>query len=127
MKTKGAIVWDCKQGWTSPELEVPESGKLAIFIDYPEDDFSMPIVEPEVEELLSGLGYIGEGRYIGTNDRLNPLETKTVTYVETVSIEELSHHLRILKATLIPIEWFYSLNSEGDVTHLQKLPDRVCL
>jgi hypothetical protein len=55
MKTKGAIVWNYTQGWTFPELEVPESGKLAIFVDYPEDDFRMPIVEPEVEELLSSL------------------------------------------------------------------------
>lgn len=126
MKTKGAIVWDCKQGWTSPELEVPESGKLAIFVDYPEDDFSMPIVEPEVEELLCSLGYVGEGRYIGTNDRFQPLETKTVTYVETVMVEELSHHLQILKETIIPIEWFYSLNSEGNIDRIQKSTDRVC-
>lgn len=125
MKTKGAIVWDCKQGWTSPQLEVPEIGKLVIFIDYPEDDLSMPIVEPEVEELLSSLGYIGEGRYLGTNDRLQPLETRTVTYVETVRVEELSHYLQILQETIIPIEWFYSLDSEGNIDCIQKSIDRV--
>lgn len=126
MKTKGAIVWEYKQGWTSPQLEAPKSGKLVIFIDYPEDDLSMPIIEPEVEELLSNLGYVGEGRYIGTNDRINPLETKTVTYVETVRIEELNHHLQILKKTIIPIEWFYSLDSEGNIDCIQKSTDRVC-
>lgn len=118
MKTKGAIVWDCKQGWTSRELEVPERGKLAIFVDYPEDDLSMPIAEPEVEELLSSLGYVGEGRYIGTNDRRQPLETKTVTYVETVRVETLSRHFQILKETSIPTEWFYCLNFEGKITQI---------
>ncbi|MGL5063297.1 MAG: hypothetical protein ACRC62_25230 [Microcoleus sp.] len=119
MKTKGAIVWDYKQGWTSPELEVTATGKIAVFIDYPDDDLSMPIVEPEVEELLFGLGYVGEGRYIGENDRLTPCDTKTVTYVETFSIEELSDHLKILNQTIIPREWFYILNSEGKIIQIQ--------
>ena len=100
MKTKGTIVWDYKQGWTSPELEVPAIGKITVFVDYPDDDLTMPIIEPEVEELLSDLGYVGEGRYIGENDCLKPCDTKTVTYVETFSIEELSHHLRILNQKL---------------------------
>jgi len=120
MKTKGTIVWDYKQGWTSPELEVPATGKIAVFVDYPDDDLSMPIIEPEVEELLSSLGYVGEGRYIGENDRLKPCDTKTVTYVETFSIEELSHHFRILNQTIIPREWFYILNSDGNIIHLQE-------
>lgn len=120
MKTKGSIVWNYQDGWTSPEIEVPEIGKIAIFVDYPDDDLSMPIIEPEVEELLSNLGYVGEGRYMGSNDRLQPFETKTVTYVETFSIEELSHHLKILKETIIPSEWFYILNSEGNITNFQK-------
>lgn len=120
MKTKGAIVWDYKQGWTSPELEVPATGKISVFIDYPDDDLSMPIIEPEVEELLSSLGYVGEARYIGENDRLKPFETKTVTFVETFSVEDLSYHLRILNKTIIPSEWFYILNSEGNIANLQK-------
>ena len=120
MKTKGTIVWDYKQGWTSPELEVPATGKIAVFVDYPDDDLSMPIIELEVEELLSSLGYVGEARYIGENDRFKPCDTKTVTYVETFSIEELSHHFRILNQTIIPREWFYILNSEGNIIHLQE-------
>jgi hypothetical protein len=119
MKTKGAIIWNDRQGWTCPELEVPEIDKISIFIDYPDDDLSMPIVEPEVEELLSSLGYVGEGRYMGANDCLQPFETKTVTYVDTCSVSELNHHLRILGQTIIPIEWFYILNSERNITHLQ--------
>jgi hypothetical protein len=120
MKTKGKIVWDCKQGWTSPELEVPATGKIAVFVDYPDDDLSMPIIEPEVEELLSSLGYVGEPRYIGENDRLKPCDTKTVTYVATFSIEELNHHLRIINQTIIPSEWFYILNSEGKIVKIQE-------
>jgi hypothetical protein len=115
MKTKGAIVWNYKEGWTSTELEIPTPGKIAIFIDYPDDDLNMPIVEPEVEEILSSLGYIGEGRYIGENDILNPLETKIVTYVGAFYIEEMSQHLSILNQTKIPLEWFYTLNSEGNI------------
>ncbi|WP_341733537.1 hypothetical protein [Microcoleus sp. EPA2] len=69
---------------------------------------------------MSSLGYVGEDRYIGENDRLKPCDTKTVTYVETFSIEQLSHHLRILNQTIIPREWFYILNSEGNIIHLQK-------
>jgi hypothetical protein len=45
MKTKGTIVWDYKQGWNSPELEVPATGKIAIFVDYPDDELSMPVIE----------------------------------------------------------------------------------
>ena len=119
MKTKGAIVWNYKEGWTSSELEIPTPGKIAVFIDYPDDDLNMPIVEPEVEELLSSLGYIGEGRYIGENDILNPLKTKTVTYVGTFDIDDISHHLTILTQTKIPMEWFYSLNSEGKIAHIK--------
>lgn len=103
MNTKGTIVWDYKQGWTSPELEIPARGKITVFIDYPDDDLTMPIIEPEGEELLSSLGYVGEGCYIGENNRLKPFETKTVAYVATFSIEELSHHLRILNQTIIPM------------------------
>lgn len=120
MKTKGATVWNYKNGWTSPELEIPPTGQTAVFIDYPDDDLSMPIVEPEVEELLSSLGYVGEGRYIGDNDILNPLETKTVTYVDTFPVEELSHHLSILNQTKIPREWFYTFNSDGTIVNLKK-------
>ncbi len=120
MKTKGKIVWDYKQGWTSPELEIPARGKIAVFVDYPDDDLTMPIIEPEVEELLSSLGYVGEGCYIGENNHLKPSETKTVTYVATFSLEELSHHLRILNQTIIPMEWFYILNSEGYIIDLEK-------
>ena len=39
MKTKATIVWDYKQGWTSPEIEVPPTGKIAIFVDYPDQYF----------------------------------------------------------------------------------------
>lgn len=119
MKTKGAIVWNYKDGWTSPEIEIPPPGKVAVFIDYPDDDLNMPIVEPEVEEILSSLGYIGEGRYIGENDILNPLATKAVTYVGAFSIDEMSHHLSILNQTKIPLEWFYTLNSEGNVANIK--------
>lgn len=79
----------------------------------------MPIVEPEVEELLSTLGYIGEGRYIGENDILNPLAIKTVTYVGVFHIDEMSHHLSILNQTKIPLEWFYTLNSDGNIASIQ--------
>lgn len=120
MKTKGKIIWDYKQGWNSPELEVPSRGKIAVFIDYPDDDLTMPIIEPEVEELLSDLGYFGEGRYIGENDCIKPFETKTVTYVDTFPMEELSDHLRILNKTIIPKEWFYILNSEGNIINIDK-------
>jgi len=32
----------------------------------------------------------------------------------------LSHHLRILNQTIIPREWFYILNSEGNMINLQE-------
>lgn len=120
MKTKGAIVWNSEDGWTAPKLEIPPTGKIAVFIDYPDDDLSMPIVESEVEELLLSLGYLGEGRYIGDNDILNPLETKTVTYVDTFPVEELSHHIGILNQTRIPMEWFYTFNSDSTIVNIKK-------
>lgn len=120
MKTKSATFWNYKNGWNSPELEIPPTGQMAVFIDYHDDDLSMPIVEQEVEELLSSLGYVGEGRYIGENDIINPLETKTVTYVDTFPVEELSHHLSILNQTRIPREWFYTFNSDGNIVNTKK-------
>lgn len=121
MKTKGAIVWNSKNGWTAPKLETPPCDKIAVFIDYPDNDLNMPIVEPEVEELLSSLGYVGEGRYIGKNDIINPLETKTVTYVGTFTIDDLSQNVSILNQTKITCEWFYTFNSDETVAALPNL------
>lgn len=126
LKTKGAIVWDAKTGWISPELKIPATGNIAVFIDYPDDDSNMPIIEPEVEELLSSLGYVGEGRYIGENDILNPLETNTVTYVATFPVDDLSSHLNIWQKTRIPLAWFYTLNSDGAIAQLkQAIAERI--
>lgn len=118
MKTKGTIIWDSENGWASPELELPPTEQVVVFIDYPDDDLSMPLAEPEIEELLSSLGYAGEGRYLGENDPLNPLKTKTVTYVGAFPIEELSRHLSILSQTNIPQDWFYTLRADGKISQI---------
>ncbi|MDY6785501.1 MAG: hypothetical protein SW833_23625 [Cyanobacteriota bacterium] len=119
MKTKGTTVWNHKTGWTSPELEVPAPGNISVFIDYPDDDLNMPIIEPDVEELLSSLGYVGEGRYLGKNDPLNPLDTKMITYVATFPVDKLSQQLDIWNQTQIPLEWFYVLDSKGAIAQVE--------